>query len=89
MKKYFLFIFSLFLLSPLFFYSWFALTSGEHHYKRDDFFSYWLYTPDILKNAPLISKDVEYEYEYDLDEQRALVVITWRHINDVAKKKHS
>ncbi|HGP0781991.1 TPA: hypothetical protein ACLFL5_003462, partial [Salmonella enterica subsp. houtenae serovar Houten] len=65
----------------------FALTSGEHHYKRDDFFSYWLYTPDILKNTPLISKDAE--YEYDLDEQRTLVVITWRHINDVAEKKHS
>ncbi|EHM8815452.1 hypothetical protein KG902_000506 [Salmonella enterica] len=85
MKKYFLFIFSLFLLSPLVFYSWFALTSGEHHYKRDDFFSYWLYTPDILKNTPLISKDAE--YEYDLDEQRTLVVISWRHINDVAEKK--
>ncbi|EPQ4684134.1 hypothetical protein ACIEGP_00370 [Citrobacter freundii] len=87
MRKYALFISSLFLLSPLAFYGWFVLTSGEHHYKRDDIFSYWLYTPDTLKSIPLISEDIDYNYDYDLDEQRTLVIITWHHVKDVAEKK--
>ncbi|WP_249415054.1 MULTISPECIES: hypothetical protein [unclassified Citrobacter] len=74
MKKYALFIFLLFLLSPLAFYSWFALTSGEHHYKRDDIFSYWLYTPDMLKIMPLISEDIDFYYDYDLGDAANLLI---------------
>ncbi|WP_423061508.1 hypothetical protein [Citrobacter portucalensis] len=58
MKKWSL-LFAVLLTVPfLWFLSWFALTSGEHHYERSDIFSYWLYTPDALKNVPLISEDV-------------------------------
>ncbi len=74
MRKYALFISSLFLLSPLAFYGWFVLTSGEHHYKRDDIFSYWLYTPDTLKIIPLISEDIDYNYDYDGNDSNLLIV---------------
>lgn len=87
MKKWSL-LFAVLLTVPfLWFLSWFALTSGEHHYERSDIFSYWLYTPDALKNVPLISEDVEYNYEYNLDNQQTRVIVKWDHINDIAAKK--
>ena len=74
-------------LSLIILFIYLALMSGTHHYKYDNVFSYWLYTPHTLKNAPKISSDVEYSYYYDLDNQQKTVVITWRDISNVSKGK--
>lgn len=75
MKKWILLLLALLLFPFIVFFGCFALMSGEHHYSRDDILSYWLYTPDILKNVPQLSKQVEYEHYYDLDDQHTYVVI--------------
>lgn len=49
MKKWILLLLSLLLFPFIVFFGCFALMSGDHHYRRDDIISYWLYTPDILK----------------------------------------
>lgn len=87
MRKCILLSFLLLLLLPFVFYGWFSLTSGVHQYRKSDFFSYWLYTPDTLKDVPLISMDAEYSYDYDLDNQQTKMVVTWHHINNITQKK--
>ena len=89
MKKWILLFVILLTIPFLWFLIWFALTSGEHHYECSDIFSYWLYTPDVLKNVPLISEDVEYNYEYNLDNQQTRVIVKWNNINDIAAKKRT
>lgn len=88
MKKWILLLLSLLLFPFIVFFGCFALMSGDHHYRRDDIISYWLYTPDILKKVPQLSKEVEYEHYYDLDDQHTYVVIKWSNINDIIAKKH-
>lgn len=87
MKKGILLLLAILLLPCLFFYGWFAITTGEHHYLRTDLFSYWLYTPDRLKRVPIISGNAEYRYDYDPDNHHTIVVIYWKNIENIALKK--
>ncbi|KNC94235.1 hypothetical protein [Trabulsiella odontotermitis] len=87
MKKWILLLSAILLLPPVLLFGWFGLTSGTHAYKRSDTFSYWLYTPDALKNVPSVSKYVEYSYAYDPDNQQTRFIITWKDIEHRAEKK--
>lgn len=87
MKRY-MFILAILLLAPfLFFFSAFAFKSGDHHYKRDDFFSWWLYTPNALKDAPQLSTDMIFSYSYDIDHQETIVSIQYKNIKDITKQE--
>lgn len=61
---------------------WLVFPLGEHFYQRKDVISYWLYTPDSLKALPIISDDVFYHYNYDVDTQSSSLTITWRNVAD-------
>jgi len=69
-----------------FFYS-FSLMSGHHVYGEKDFLSYWLYTPDALKDMPEISSEVSFEYDYDLDHSQALFVARWDRVENIVAEK--
>lgn len=87
MKKGILLISVSLLLPSLLIYGWFSLSTGEHNYTRTDIFSYWLYTPTSLRQAPAISENAEYKYVYDPDAQRTTVTIIWRNIGNSLLKK--
>ncbi|WHP30620.1 hypothetical protein QMG90_17900 [Trabulsiella odontotermitis] len=87
MKKWILLLSAILLLPPALLFGWFALTSGDHHYRHSDTFSYWLYTPDSLKKVPTVSTHVEYSYSYDADNQQSRFIITWKDITNRAEQK--
>ncbi|MBK4602327.1 hypothetical protein JJQ34_22685, partial [Enterobacter cloacae] len=83
-----MFILAILLLAPfLLFFSAFAFKAGDHHYKRDDLFSWWLYTPDALKDAPQLSTDMIFSYSYDIDHQETIVSIQYKNIKDITKQE--
>lgn len=61
----------------------FAFHAGDHHYKYSDSMYWCFYTPDSLKKAPLIAKNIDYVYSYDIDTQAMYVVITYRDLADI------
>lgn len=87
MKKWIVLLFVALLMPSFFIYGWFSLTTGEHHYSRTDIFSYWLYTPTSLRQAPAISENAEYRYIYDPDSQHMTVTILWKNIGNRVLQK--
>lgn len=89
MKKTILLLMILLLSPPLIIYGWLSLTTGQWHYTNKNFFSFWLYTPDRLKNTPFISNYVDYTYNFNPDNQQTRVTITWSAVQDMARKKRA
>lgn len=87
MKKTIWLLVFILLLPPIVIYGWFVMTTGEHHYQRSDIISYWLYTPDRVKNTPEISSHVQFSYYSDPDDHHTTVTIHWSDIQDSATKK--
>lgn len=61
----------------------FVFNAKDHHYKHSDRISGWLYTPDTLKKAPLLSNDIDYAYSYNIDTQAKYVVITYQDLKNI------
>lgn len=57
---------------------WIAVPLKDHQYKVSDTLSYWFYTPDTLKRIHSHLNLVDFEYSYDIDDQRTLLVMTWK-----------
>ncbi len=73
----------LLLTAVLAFFAFFILSAGEHYYSHSDKIYRWFYTPDSLKKAPLVSKNIDYTYSYNIDTQEMRVVITYRNVKDI------
>lgn len=68
--------------------AWIAFPLREHQYKASDKLSYWFYTPDTLKNIHYHLEFVDFQYSYDIDDQRTLLVMTWKKTgNTIALEK--
>lgn len=87
MKKIIWLLVFILLLPPIVIYGWFVMATGEHHYQRSDIISYWLYTPERVKNTPEISSNVQFSYYSDPDDRQTTVTIHWSGVQDSATKK--
>jgi len=87
MRKYISLLIIILLLPPFVVYTHFALTSGRHHYTKNNIFSFWLYTPESLKEIPFISGNSTYVYDFNIDNQQTRVTIIWSNIDDITDKQ--